>query len=243
MNHPAQQPVQRHSIHFQSTLHSVTGRDRSTSSAPTHPSTKAVSSHAANAMAQPPASPEMSLTPAPTQADSHPKTQATQHTGPSSKIVGLLRKIDSSIESLRQESATQLAETSHSAVELATLIAHQLVGAAIEADSGPIISRLQSLIPQIDASRSITIRLNPADVQAIEQHKLELSPTQQAPIVAADPSINRGNCLVETETGNLLYEWKRHLTAINEELLQTIHQSKHESTSENPNPTTHPTSP
>ena len=150
------------------------------------------------------------------------------------KLLVALRKIEQAITGLERQQTTQFAELSQSSIELGVLIATHLVGAAIEIDSDVLISRLQSLIPQIDASTSISIRLNPTDAKHVRQH-LEQTESPIPPRLIPDSTLSRGNCLVETEDQDYLYEWRRHLSAIADELLKTFHQSSHEPGSETTN--------
>jgi flagellar assembly protein FliH len=87
-----------------------------------------------------------------------------------------------------------------SIAELATLIARQIVRREIKIERGEIVGAVREALSQLPISdRKLRIHLNPDDVELVRK-ALSLSQDDQNYRLDGDPLIERGGCLVETES-------------------------------------------
>jgi flagellar assembly protein FliH len=82
-------------------------------------------------------------------------------------------------------------------VELALIIARELVGAEVRRDPAPLIALVEHCLDDVAGESSITVRLHPADRAALLAARPDLAKTPDIRVVE-DPSLARGGCAVES---------------------------------------------
>jgi flagellar assembly protein FliH len=82
-------------------------------------------------------------------------------------------------------------------VELALIIARELVGADLRRDPGPLIHLVERCLDEVAGESSITVRLHPADRAALLSARPDLGKTADLRVVE-DPSMARGGCAAES---------------------------------------------
>ena len=82
-------------------------------------------------------------------------------------------------------------------LKLAMAMAERIVRARIEADPQLVRRAVDAAVDLAGRRRSLKVRLNPADVEAMEKSKHE------AVEFVPDPTVERGGCVVETETSQV----------------------------------------
>ncbi len=117
-----------------------------------------------------------------------------------------LDPISTAVEALRLTSA-RLAEQARSDVlELAFVIAKRILESELQASPEPLFALVRSAIRRLGEARQIRVRLSPLDAAAVEEAlaQQELPDLLVAQVkVVADPGLERGDCVVESELGRV----------------------------------------
>jgi flagellar assembly protein FliH len=109
----------------------------------------------------------------------------------------------STIELLRATAERLAAEARTDALEIGFLVARRILEMELSASAEPLVNLVRSAVRRLGESRRIVIHLSPQDAQAMNSILETRGPqaVAQASIsrveVVADPSLGRGDCLVE----------------------------------------------
>jgi flagellar assembly protein FliH len=99
-----------------------------------------------------------------------------------------------------------LKESEKDIVDLVLKITQKVVRVSRESDRQIVVNAVTSTIPYLVNKGSVTIRVNPEDVAAIEEAKLQIAAVS-ADIgkveVLKDNAVSRGSCLLETACGSV----------------------------------------
>jgi flagellar assembly protein FliH len=145
-----------------------------------------------------------------------------EHTGferGTQKIEPLINSIKEALiqlNSIREETYRQIEKE---VVELALAIAQKVICREISTDQETVVYVARQALAKVDEPGSIKIKLNPSDLQFINETKYQLSNlTADVHHVAfeADESIQSGGCVIETELGEIDARIEKQLQAIEE---------------------------
>ena len=112
-------------------------------------------------------------------------------------------RTSSAIEVLRATAERLAAEARTDALELGFLVARRILEMELTASAEPLVNLIRSAVRRLGESRRIAIHLSPADAQAmnaaIEARGAQTvaPPSMSRVEIVADPSLGRGDCLVE----------------------------------------------
>ena len=82
-------------------------------------------------------------------------------------------------------------------VELALIIARELVGAEVRRDPAPLVHLVERCLDEVAGESSIAVRMHPADRAALLAVRPDLGKTPDLRLIE-DPSMSRGGCAVES---------------------------------------------
>jgi flagellar assembly protein FliH len=111
-----------------------------------------------------------------------------------------LRALTSAIDDLVKLRTDIIQRTERQMVQLALSIARRIVGREISLDRSLIVAMARVAVERLGSHASATVRLHPDDYAAIAaalSHHTD-SPHVQ---VVADPAVQRGGCLVDSDFG------------------------------------------
>lgn len=113
-----------------------------------------------------------------------------------------LSRLEAAIERLRLQADRLAAESRADALELALVLARKIVEGELTVNVDQVISLARSAIKRLGESRRIVVRLAPADAEVIRARSQggivdALSAGAAQVEIAADPSLRRGDCVVE----------------------------------------------
>lgn len=109
----------------------------------------------------------------------------------------------SAVELLRATAERLAAEARTDALEIGFLVARRILEMELTASAEPLVNLVRSAVRRLGESRKITIHLSPADAQALSAVVQSRGTQSVAPAtiskveILADPSLGRGDCLVE----------------------------------------------
>jgi type III secretion protein L len=90
------------------------------------------------------------------------------------------------------------------AIELAACLAKTVIGSNLETCPDALQALVDRALQGVDHPKDILIRVNPDDLQALNDHLPEIRRQRGAPIsvrATADPKIERGGCVIISEEG------------------------------------------
>ncbi len=115
-----------------------------------------------------------------------------------------VRSLDSAILELQRQYAQAIERTEHVALDLAATIARAILRIEAERSIECVVAQAQAALAQYHGKDAVTVRLHPADYNALEKAGNPLvSGHDSRPIkFVADPAVEEGGCILETALGS-----------------------------------------
>ncbi len=112
----------------------------------------------------------------------------------------MLRRLAQTLDELRALRETMIRQTEQQLVSLSLAIARRILRREVAVDHDLLVAMARVALERVGESGTATIRLNPEDYGATVQRHGDHWAGSRVKVVA-DPSVNRGGCLVESEFG------------------------------------------
>jgi flagellar assembly protein FliH len=118
-------------------------------------------------------------------------------------------RLGSAVEMLRTTSEKLAAEARSDALEVGFLIARRILETELTTSPEPLVALVRSTIRRLGEARKMVIKLSPADAEAVNAVLAARGPSAVTAVataqieVVAEPSLGRGDCLVEGEVGSV----------------------------------------
>lgn len=116
------------------------------------------------------------------------------------------------------------------AVALALALARKIVGYEVRINSEVVLHTVRQALQKVVDHERIRIKLNPADLQTVQNHLPEFSPVAEHVeqiVFEGDEAITAGGCLVETNFGDIDAKIESQLDAVRQTLRLGLDQSPH----------------
>ena len=126
--------------------------------------------------------------------------------GPSPDVALVTPRLDAAILLLRRTGEALAEQARSDALEIGFQVARRIIGAEVRADVEPLLSFIKEALKHAGDERVIQLRLNPDDVAAIEAQSgaiPQLDITTAHFELTPDPSLERGDCVLITEGGEV----------------------------------------
>jgi flagellar assembly protein FliH len=114
----------------------------------------------------------------------------------------MLRRLHDTLEELTMLRAEMMRQTERQLVQLALAIAARIIHREISLDRGLLVAMARVAIDRLGEQASATIRLNPEDYAAAAASGDPAWQSEQVRVIA-DPLVNRGGCLVQSDFGTM----------------------------------------
>jgi flagellar assembly protein FliH len=137
------------------------------------------------------------------------------------EMKSVLPALEKAIEELAQSRHTWLAHWERRAVHLATAIAARIVRREVAQVPEIALGLIQEALEMAAGSSQLTLRMNPADRQALASQidRLVHDAARLAPLeIVEDPAITRGGCRLQTRHGAIDQQLETQLARIEAEL-------------------------
>lgn len=120
-------------------------------------------------------------------------------------MAGMLETMRGLIEGVRTERHALLTSAEPELVRLAAGIAERVLHAQISLDGGVVVEMARAAIARIVDREKITVRVNPADIERMREHRDELLALGDVKTmrVIEDQRVDRGGVIVETDGGSI----------------------------------------
>ena len=120
-------------------------------------------------------------------------------------MAGMIETMRGIIEATRTERHVLLASAEPELVRLAMGIAERVLHQQIALDPGVVVEMARAAISRIVDREKITVRVNPADIEQMRQHRDELLALGDVKTmrVIEDQRVDRGGVILETDAGSI----------------------------------------
>jgi flagellar assembly protein FliH len=118
-------------------------------------------------------------------------------------------RLGAAVEMLRTTSERLAGEARADALEVGFLIARRILETELTTSPEPLVALVRSTIRRLGEARKLVVKLSPADAEAVQAVLTARGPAAVSSVataqieVAADPSLGRGDCLVEGDVGSV----------------------------------------
>lgn len=123
---------------------------------------------------------------------------------------------------MRQELLQQLEESRQKLTRLALMIAEKLLGEELKLNPERVAGIVEEVLRKTIAAKQVVVRVNTEDLTAVEAAlpRLRALIEADAMVIQPDPTIERGGCIIESDTGQLDGQIKTQLKAVLEALTE-----------------------
>lgn len=118
-------------------------------------------------------------------------------------------RLGQAVELLRTTSERLAAEARSDALEVGFLIARRILETELTTSPEPLVALVRSTIRRLGEARKMTVRLSPADAEAVSTILAARGPSAVSTVataqieIAADASLGRGDVVVEGDVGSV----------------------------------------
>jgi flagellar assembly protein FliH len=133
--------------------------------------------------------------------------------------------LTSMIDDVVSQRTRLVADSEQGVVRLSCQIAKRIVEKVAETDQETVVRVVKAALGRLAENQKVTVRVNPADIEALKQHKSEwLQATRggSAVEIKEDERIRRGGCLIEGSSGNTEAEIDRQIEVIERALVEAV---------------------
>ena len=118
-------------------------------------------------------------------------------------------RLGSAVEALRTTSERLAAEARSDALEVGFLIARRILETELATSPEPLVSLVRSTIRRLGEARKVVVRLSQGDAEAVNATLAARGPSAVSSVATAqievvvDASLERGDCIVESDVGSV----------------------------------------
>ena len=138
----------------------------------------------------------------------------------------LLEAFVESIDELESRRSQSLSELQQAAVEIAVIVANNIVRRAISADDYGVVDLVNEVISRLGAEKTVTVYLHPNDHRLFEEQLKKSEKTLHAVAarvqVKTDPKLQPGDCYADAGDFGLLSTIEQQLTDLRQMLLEGL---------------------
>lgn len=115
------------------------------------------------------------------------------------------RRLSAAVESLKLEAGRLAEQARADALEIGFQVARRILELELSARPEPLFSLVRSAVRRLGDARHLVIKLHPEDAQLVgsEEGRQKLGLTLMKVEVAADASLERGDCVIESENATV----------------------------------------
>jgi flagellar assembly protein FliH len=118
----------------------------------------------------------------------------------------ILKNFDGQVDQLQSKFGNLMAQAEESIIELALALAENIVAEKIKSDKSVVVAQARKSLAQLHGADAVVLRLNPADVDALElaQSTLIADPMSMPKIkLESDHTVEEGGCIMESSLGTV----------------------------------------
>lgn len=106
-------------------------------------------------------------------------------------------------------------------IKLAVKIAEKIVGNELTSSKNAVVDIISTALKNARQREKVTVFVNPSDLKLVTAHAEKFSSEQKIRMLdfVADPTVDAGGCVIETEVGKIDAQLKTQLSVIENSLL------------------------
>ena len=138
------------------------------------------------------------------------------------EIQHLLQGISGQLDHISNSRAIFYDEFNTRAATMAYAIASKVINGLVDVDDNFILNIVNNAIRESGTDDELVIKINPDDKKVLDSYmpKLKKEYYDKEMVIAADPDINRGSCIIETESGDIDARIEKQMAVIEKTLLE-----------------------
>jgi type III secretion protein L len=132
-----------------------------------------------------------------------------------------LLELNEHLLAAREARDTALAEVERDVLRLSVRLAEKIVGREIERDNKTLADIVSTALRHARQHEMLSVRVNPADLPAVQEHRDRLDPAGRARFLdlIPDPGVRPGGCVIESESGTVNAQLDTQLRVLERALL------------------------
>jgi len=130
------------------------------------------------------------------------------------RIRGAVNDFISLVEDVNEQRLALFKEAQEVVLRLAMALARKIIGYETSHNVEPVLRTVRESIKHLVDKSHITVKVNPEDLQIVRRHRqdwLALADGNEGLKIEGDPSISRGGCIIETDSGRVDARIERQL--------------------------------
>ncbi len=144
------------------------------------------------------------------------------------ELMSAFQLLEQYAQTLSAERAELASRFESQLVSLATQMAEKILFSELSIKPELLYNIVRAALKEISAARHVTIRVNPLDISHIRSHLGSLGESMSSAAVLEvrpDESLNRGDCLIDSDIGSLDARLATQLNALREQLETAMEKS------------------
>jgi flagellar assembly protein FliH len=129
------------------------------------------------------------------------------------------------VEEINQERQRLQQEMEGIVMTLALAVAERIVKRELRFDESIVLEQIKEAVRRVIGVERVKIRVHPDDEQTIREHRPELlmvADSVREVIIEPDPKIERGGCILESDSGNIDARLATQLEALETALMKQV---------------------
>jgi flagellar assembly protein FliH len=118
----------------------------------------------------------------------------------SERVEAMIRRLTQTLEDLVTLRANMIRQTERQMVDLSLAVARRIIHREVSLDRDLLIAMARVALDRLGESASVTVRLHPEDFELTGASRVTRTMGEGVTVVA-DPRVERGGCLVESDLG------------------------------------------
>jgi flagellar assembly protein FliH len=128
--------------------------------------------------------------------------QRAAATAAQQETAALAKKLATTLDDLMRVRNEMIRHTEKQMVQLALAVARRVVHREVSLDATVLVTMMRVALERVSDAARVTVRLNPADHQAVGAALADAATSDQVTLLA-DARVPRGGCKVESEYGDI----------------------------------------
>jgi flagellar assembly protein FliH len=141
------------------------------------------------------------------------------------KFESAMTSLESALRELDKLKAEILTSMEPFLIQFALKVARKIVHQEIKLNQDVVLQNIRAAMNELVHKDSVTVRLNPSDYQHVSQYPMHISGDVKNLVFEADPTVDRGGAILETDFGDLDARIEQQFSRI-EHSVQTVLQER-----------------
>ena len=139
-------------------------------------------------------------------ADGERKAAATIRSEQQSELAAEKNRVNALVEEVRDHLSTLYKESEEAVLKFAFGVAEKIIRREVGLDRGIVLGNIKESVRRVLGVERVTIRVHPGDLASVREKKSIIQANGDSIreiVVEADEGLNPGDCVLESEMGNI----------------------------------------